>query len=57
MSDLLNALGAVATWVFTQLGACATFFTSTPLFQLFIGIVVIAIIISLAVYIMEKLKD
>lgn len=57
MSDLLSALGSVATWIFTQLGNCATFFTTTPLFQFFIGVVAVALIISLAVYIIEKLKD
>lgn len=57
MSDLLSALGSVATFIFTQITACVNMFSSTPLFQLFIGIVVVSLIVSLVAYILNKLNN
>lgn len=57
LTGLLSALLQVATFIFDVFGSCANFFITNPLFQLFIGLVAISLIISIIVYTLTKLHN
>lgn len=56
MSDLLTALGSLFTFLFTQLGNFANFFTTNILGQIILGVILFSIITSLLTYIMNRMK-
>ena len=56
MSDFLSAMGTLFTFLFSQLGSCATFFTSNTFGQIIFGIVLFGLIITLFVKILTILK-
>lgn len=57
LASLLSALLQVATFIFSVFTSCANFFISNPLFQLFIGLVIISLIISIIIYALNKLHN
>lgn len=56
MSDLISALNTLFTFLFTQLGNFANFFTTNVIGQIIVGIVLFSIITSLLTYILNRMK-
>lgn len=56
MSDLLTAFGSLFTFLITQMGAIATFFTSNLIGQIILGIAVFSVVFSIITTIVDKLK-
>lgn len=56
MSDLLTALGSLFTFLFTQMGNFATFFTSNTLGQVILGCVVFSLVITLLMHVIHKVR-
>lgn len=56
MSELLNALGTLFTFLFTQMGNFANFFVSNILGQIILGCVVFSLIITLLTHIIHKVR-
>lgn len=54
MADLLTALGSLFTFLFTQLGNFADFFTSNTLGQILLGLIVFSVISSIVMSIIKK---
>lgn len=56
MSDFLTAMGTLFTFLFTQMGACASFFITNTLGQIIFGIVIFSMLVSLFIYIVSNIK-
>ena len=49
MSDLITALTSLFTFLFTQMGNLANFFTTNTLGQVILGIVVFSIVVNVVI--------
>lgn len=56
MSNFLDALSSLFTFLFTQLGNFANFFTTNVLGQIILGLVLFGVITSLLMYVINRLK-
>ena len=56
MSDFLTAMGSLFTFLFTQLTAFATWFTSNVIGQLILGVILFTFIAYLIGFIIQKIK-
>ncbi len=54
MSELITALTALFTFLFSQLTQFANFFTTTTLGQVILGIIIFTLIIKLIVYLINR---
>lgn len=49
MSDLISALNSLFTFLFTQMGNLASFFTTNTLGQVILGIVIFSIVVNVVI--------
>lgn len=56
MSDFLAALGSLFTFLFTQLGNFANFFTTNVVGQIILGLVIFSVVTSLLTYLINRMK-
>lgn len=56
MSDFITAMGSLFTFLIAQLGAIATFFVTSILGQIIVGISLFALVFTLLVHIIIKLR-
>lgn len=56
MSDFLTAMGSLFTFLFTQMGACASFFITNTLGQIIFGLVIFSMLISLFIYVITNVR-
>lgn len=56
MADLITALGSLFTFLITQMGNIADFFTSNTIGQIILGIAVFYVVFNIVVIIINKLK-
>lgn len=56
MSDFLNAMSSLFTFLFTQLGNVASFFTTNLLGQIILGVVIFSLVLSLLLAVINHLR-
>ena len=57
MSDFLTAIGSLFTFLITQLGNVANFFTTTTIGQIILGVALFGIVANLVVLIINKIRN
>lgn len=56
MSDLLTALGSLFTFLITQMGTIATFFTTNVIGQIILGVAIFYLVFNIVLTIINKLR-
>lgn len=56
MSDLITALTAFSSFLFTLLGNAATWFTSNILGQIILTIALVSFVVNVIIFIMKKIN-
>ena len=56
MSDFLSAMSSLFTFLFTQLGNVASFFTTNLLGQIILGVVIFSLVVSLLLAVVNHLR-
>lgn len=56
MQDLITALSALFTFLITQMGNVATFFTTNLIGQIILGVAVFSLVLNIIVMIINKLR-
>lgn len=56
MSDFLSAMSSLFTFLFTQLGNVASFFTTNLLGQIILGVVIFSLVVSLLLAVINHLR-
>lgn len=55
MSNLIDALGSLFTFLTTQLGNIATFFTTNVIGQIILGVALFSVVFNIVVAIINKI--
>lgn len=56
MADFISAIGSLFTFLITQMGNIATFFTSNLIGQIILGIAIFSLVLNVVLSFINKMK-